>query len=444
LPISRYHTRYPDPDAPGSWLLYSTIRGSLVRLSGRRMAALLAGDPTAAERDTLRRLALWTDDPAAERDGMACLLDRTNSQSRRFFATVVLTLDCNLACPYCFEDRFRGRFVMDDATARRLVDVVSREQVDRGRDVEIRFYGGEPLLAVPRLKEIARALQAAASARGTRFSMSLVTNGTLLTRPLVEALRPLGLESAQVTLDGPAAIHDRQRPFASGRGSFGAILANVAAVHDLVTLKLGGNFTEGNYREFPGMLDALLAAGIDPARLDPIQFAPILPKSGRAAGHDACGALSAGDAPWLLEAATFLRAETLKRGFAVDRPAMGICMVELENRWVVNFDGAIFKCPAFLGWPELAVGSLEDGIGDYRESHRLGCWRTDACLDCRYLPLCFGGCRLLTLMRRGAIDGVDCRKAFHDATLETFVLQGTGRLDPGAGIPDTAPVCKGE
>jgi hypothetical protein len=47
-------------------------------------------------------------------------------------------------------------------------------------------------------------------------------------------------------------------------------------------------------------------------------------------------------------------------------------------------------------------------------------------------------------MRRGAIDGVDCRKAFHDATLETFVLQGTGRLDPGAGIPDTAPVCKGE
>ncbi len=424
MPLSRYHVRYPDPDCPGSRLLFSTKKGSVVRISDRRLAAILDGNPTVSERATLTRLELWTDDPAVERAGMADIVARTNARSRRFVATVVLTLDCNLDCPYCFEGDFRGNFPMEADTARLLVEVVTRDQIGRGRDVEIRFYGGEPLMALPRLKAISRSLQQAAESGGTTYSMSLVTNGTLLTRPLVEELLPLGLESAQVTLDGSPEIHDRQRPFASGRGSYGTILKNVVDVHKSVTLKLGGNFTQDNFRRFPRMLDDLLAAGVDPARLDPIQFAPILPRSGRTAGHDAGGCLFTGDEPWLIEAALYLREETLARGFAVDRPGMGICMVELEDRLVVNRDGTLYKCPAFLGWPELSVGTLAEGIGDYSESHRLDFWKTETCLDCAYLPLCFGGCRLLPMLRRGAIDGVDCRKPFFDAALEKIILQG--------------------
>jgi uncharacterized protein len=98
-------------------------------------------------------------------------------------------------------------------------------------------------------------------------------------------------------------------------------------------------------------------------------------------------------------------------------------MVEFDHDLVINYDGSLYKCPAFMGWPELSVGTLEAGIADYRHSHGLDIWRTDECLDCAYLPLCFGGCRLVTLMKHGAIDGVDCRKAFFDASLEQYVLQ---------------------
>lgn len=424
MPLSRYHTRYTDPDRPGFWILYSTKRGSRVRIDGRRLDAILAGSPNDGEREILSRLSLWTDDPDAERAEMAALVSRTNARSRKFVATVVLTLVCNLACPYCFEGNFRDGASMDESTALLLVETVERERIARGFDVEIRFYGGEPLMAIPRLESIARPLQRAAAEHGTGFRMSLVTNGTLLTRPLVEDLLSLGLAGIQVTLDGPREIHDRQRPFASGRSSYDAILANVAAVHDRVTVQLGGNFTPDNYRAFPRMLDDLLAAGIDPTRLDPVRFSPIVPRSGRIAGPDSVGCLRSGGEPWLAEAAIFLREETRKRGFAVDEPVMGICMVELENRWVVNRDGAVYKCPAFLGWPELAVGTLAEGIGDYRASHRLGFWQTDRCLDCRYLPLCFGGCRLLPMLRDGVVGVPDCREAFYDATLESFVLRG--------------------
>lgn len=421
MPLSRYHIRFPDPDRPGHTVLCSTKKGSLLRLPDARLAAILAGEPTGAERRTMARLALWTEAPDGGRAELAAVVDRTNAESRRFAATVVLTYACDLACPYCFEGDFRDGSEMDEATARLLVEFVAREQVGRGRDVEIRFYGGEPLMAVPRLLSIARPLKDAADAAGTGFSFGLVTNGVRLTRDTVASLLPLGLTYAQVTLDGPRAIHDRQRPSVSGSGSYDAILRNVAAVHDLLTLRLGGNFTRENYRAFPRVLDDLLAAGVDPGRFDPVEFAPVLPKSGRVAGHEGGSCLSAAGEPWAGEAALFLREETLRRGFAVRKIAMGICPVELEHRLVVDRDGTLYKCPAFLGWPEMAVGTLADGVRDHAATHRPGFWRNDACLDCPYLPLCFGGCRLLSMFRDGAVGGPECRKASLDAALAETV-----------------------
>ncbi len=423
MPLSRYLKIYPCPDRPGTHILYSTKKGSVVRLSAALLAAAREGTLSAAEHDSLARLEIVVDDPVAERAAMAAMVERTNARRQRFSATVVLTLDCNLACPYCFEDHFRGRHAMSGATARQLVEHVIREQIAKGREVAIRFYGGEPLMALDRLKEIATPLRDAAASHGTKFSCSMVTNGTLLTRSVAEELVSLGMKSAQFTLDGTPEIHDRQRPFVSGKGSFATVLANLVSVHDLITIDLGGNFTRENWHEFPQMLDAVLTAGVEPKRLGPVMFAPVMPKSGNNAGVDPALSCPSSDQPWVIEAGLFLREETLRRGFSAMKPTMGACMVEFDNDLVVNYDGSLYKCPAFMGWPELSVGTLADGVADYRESHGLDCWRNDACLDCAYLPLCFGGCRLVTLMKHGAIDGVDCRKAFYDASLEQFVLQ---------------------
>jgi len=198
---------------------------------------------------------------------------------------------------------------------------------------------------------------------------------------------------------------------------------NIGEVCDLITVQLGGNFTREDYPEFPKMLDHLIEQGITPDRVGIVQFAPVTPKSGRTVGPDTPGGCTSGSEPWVVEAAPFLREETLKRGFASYQPTMAACIVEFEKDLVINYDGTLFKCPAFVGWPELAVGSLTEGVRDYRESHNLDLWKNERCLDCAYLPLCFGGCRLLPLLRHGRIDTVDCRKEYFDAALETILLQ---------------------
>ncbi|KAA0895496.1 SPASM domain-containing protein [Oryzomonas rubra] len=76
-----------------------------------------------------------------------------------------------------------------------------------------------------------------------------------------------------------------------------------------------------------------------------------------------------------------------------------------------------------MGREELRIGSLAEGIDAYAVSHNLDVWKNDECLECAYLPICFGGCRFLSLLRTGAIDGVDCRRAYLDAALEQLVRQ---------------------
>jgi uncharacterized protein len=422
MQLSTYLKIYPCPDQPGINLAYSTVRSSVVLLPDDLLEA--AGNNTLPneEREILTRIGILTKDRCVERELLRTLFD-TPRRDTPFSAIVVLNLDCNLACPYCYEDDFRGKQYMSAETAALLVETIRRDRIDQGQSVRLTFYGGEPLLSLDLIHAISLPLQESAKKKGVAFSFSLVTNGTLLNRACAEALVTLGLSGAKITIDGPAGLHNRSRPFVSGRGSYDAIVRNVIDIFDIVPLQLGGNYTRDNYRGFPRMLDDLLARGVDPARIGTVIFAPVVPKAGARAVTDFNTGCACSYEPWLVEAGLFLREETLKRGFPAPKPRLSACMVELENDLVISHDGSFYKCPAFMAYEQLRIGSLTEGIRDYRESHRMDLWKREECLECPYLPICFGGCRQMTLLRNGAINGVDCRREYYDAVLERMVRQ---------------------
>lgn len=422
MQLSTYLKIYPCSDRPGMNLLYSTLRSSVALVADDLLEAAVRGGLNGQERETLARLGMLTPDREAEQERMRTIF-RTPRPGTPFSAVVLLNLDCNLACSYCYEQPFRGKSYMSLATAGRLVEMVRRERIERGQPVRLTFYGGEPLLSPDLIRAISAPLRGAARAAGVGFGFSLVTNGTLLGRDLVEELLPLGLGGAKVTLDGPEELHDASRPYARGGGSYRAILANLRQICHILPLQLGGNYTRRNYAEFPRLLDDLLAAGIDPARIASVLFSPVVPRAGERMVPDFTPGCATSHEPWLVEASLFLREETLRRGFAAPRVRLSSCMVEREDELVINYDGSFYKCPAFLAYPELRVGSLEGGIGDYRQSHDLEAWHNRECLQCPYLPLCFGGCRQLLLLRAGEIGGVDCRREYYDAVLEAVVRQ---------------------
>ena len=421
--LSHYVKIYPCPDDPGKLLLYSTKRGAAIRVPESLLVSITDNTLSNENRETLLRLGFLAPDTEAEKREMLEVFSEANRLGTKFTAQVVLNLDCNLACTYCYEGGMKGRSYMSTDTASLLAGVAESGYIDHGKGVELCFYGGEPLMSLDLIVSLSERLQKSTSAKGSGYSFTMVTNGTLLNSSMVDKLLPLGFTGAKITLDGPRENHDRFRPFVSGKGSFDLIVANVKEVCDRIDIQVGGNYTQENYREFPRLLDFFLQEGITPERLSLVKFDPVMKSGGEFSLPEFNEGCASTDEPWMMEASLYLREEILMRGFHTPKVRPAGCMIENPNDLIVNWDGTLFKCPAMLGWRDMAIGDLETGIIDYTESYNMEVWKKEECLDCAYLPLCFGGCKYLTLLRSGRIDDVDCRKGYLDATLEELVRQ---------------------
>lgn len=444
MQLSRYLAIVPHPAAPGTSLVFSTRRGSLLALPDALLARLRAGEVPASVAPDLLRLGVIVPDPDRERREVLGYLDEVNHLDPGVRAAVFLGLACNFACPYCYEKPLGRSGTMTEATADRLCAfLLGRLRPGKTR-LTVDFYGGEPLLYLPLIRRIAGVLAPGAEARGARFRFSLVTNGSLLTPAVVDELLPLGLVSAKVTLDGPPEAHDRSRPLRSGRGSFAAILTNLREVAGLVPVGLGGNYTVENWRRFPELLDYLRAIDLGPDRLAQVMFSPVL-SVGTSAPEARAGCASVNE-PWLAEAAVVLRHEVLRRGYRTPKIAPSPCMVELTDAFAVNWDGTLTKCPALIGREDLVVGDVAQGVtADVAATFGGRRWQAEGtCRDCAYLPLCFGGCRFVHWQREGVMAGVECQRPFLDATLGATIGQDARYRStvPGEaprGTPDPPP-----
>ena len=372
----------------------------------------------------LSRLGFIVEDREAEKRAMLNFFDDANSRDPVLNIIVVLNLDCNFSCIYCYEGDMKGKLYMSDETAGGLIDFIKERFTEDKKTLLIDFYGGEPLLSIGLIKSISGALKPFCERRGASYTFTLVTNGSLFTKRVAEQLVPLGLKRVKITLDGPAEIHNRYRPFKSGAGSFDTIIGNIKDTCDLVKIGIGGNFEKNNYKKFPLLLDYLLREGLTPDSIPSIKFYPVIKRpAGDLSPTDYKGGCMSVNEPWIVEAEAGLREEILRRGYKTPKLAPILCMVETTDAYVVNFDGVIYKCPAFIGKEGFEVGDVQTGVKDYSAIYKLGIWKNEDCARCEYLPLCFGGCRYMTFVRDGNIERLDCQKDYLDASLETLIKQ---------------------
>ncbi|MBZ0155040.1 MAG: geopeptide radical SAM maturase [Alphaproteobacteria bacterium] len=419
--LSRFCTVWEEKNK-GQYLLFSTLHTSSVRVDASLLRDLREGTLSVEERDALRDEGILQgeyDEPGR----MEGFFDEYNRASKRLHLTVVLNLDCNLACRYCFEGTRKGDFVMTEETARGLADFVLGRDWAGKETVHLTFYGGEPLLTAELIPYISGLLKEPLERRGKKYRFSLVTNGTLLTGKVVQRLLPHGLQGARITLDGPRQTHDSLRPYKSGTGSFDKIIANIKNVCHLTPIRISGNFTRSTYRRFPELLDYFREEGLTPDRVRSVAFSPVTGESAEFALPDFRECCDSIAEPWVIEALAYLRGEVIKRGYKAPPLGVAVCALEDEGCFTVNYDGRLYKCPALIGRDPYCVGDVKEGAKDHRESHCLDNWKNAECLRCVYLPLCFGGCRYSLLVRNGSMKGVECKKAYYDAALRDFVLQ---------------------
>jgi len=434
MQLSHYLKIYPYEEKPGHLLFFSTRKGSITLLKKEDFESVKKGTISKQDSDTLSTLGILVEDREAEKASMAAVLDRISVKNPGLNVTIVLNLDCNFACVYCYEGEMKGRIYMSDETAERLIGFIKEKFTDNKKFINIDFYGGEPLLSLNLVRKISSEMKSFTASRGASYTFTLITNGSLFKRQIAEELAGLGLQNIKTTIDGPSEIHNRCRPFKAGGGSFDAIIRNIKETCDITKIGIGGNYQRDNYKSFPGLLDCLENEGLTPDNIYTIKFDPVMNRlSGDASRIDYVDGSMSINEPWLIKAGSFLREEILRRGYNTPKITPTPCQVELSDYFVVNFGGSIYKCPAFLGRKGFEIGNLETGIRDYSGLYRLGVWKNDECLDCEYLPLCFGGCRYMAYLRDGNFDTIDCKKPYLDASLETLVKQDIKYRGPFKG-----------
>lgn len=138
--------------------------------------------------------------------------------------TLNLTHRCNLSCKYCYSGRTFNKD-MSFATARKIVDF-AMDITTPGQRIEFCFFGGEPLLCFDLMKEIISYIREQEREARKPVRLTITTNGTLLTRSILDFLKKENVDLC-ISIDGPAHVHDLNRCYKDGRGSFVEVKENL-------------------------------------------------------------------------------------------------------------------------------------------------------------------------------------------------------------------------
>src|SRR5215470_4338473 len=197
--------------------------------------------------DILKENGFFVADYAADRRALEEYFHNVKHSTEELHITILTTLQCNFACGYCYQgdredfNQFAEKMTPD--TSARVAAWIETE-LDRLRPAKfaMTFFGGEPLLNLPVVYDLADRTWAATQARRIPQSLSMITNGLLLTTDVVDRLVPRGLRGIKITLDGDRDTHDRMRPLRGGQGTFDRIIDNIRKVANRCRIAIGGNF----------------------------------------------------------------------------------------------------------------------------------------------------------------------------------------------------------
>jgi uncharacterized protein len=369
----------------------------------------------------------------------------------------ILTYDCNLSCRYCYQktlprgargSRMTAEFV-DRFLSRhfpRLFPGVAK------KNVLFLLFGGEPLLPSNR-EAIARIL---AYARKHSIRVSVATNATMLAA-MEDLIGPGRIRNVQVTLDGDAEVHDRQRTSRSGRPTFEAI---IAAIHRLIARKVvvfvRVHTHPGRPQTVRRLIRRLEKEGIlGHPRVD-VYFAPI---NSFHPLRDSRRNLEAFHRVFQEVAAKTRRPPSLNLDFLKKilgmrtrtvLPKVQFCSLGCDNARIVDFRGDIYDCYEEAGHRDRRIGTVSGGRLEYfplRKTYsRRHLLHLPECLRCPMALLCGGGCARQALLEKGSIFKPYClqNREFIAQTLKAYYRNGSpnprsgkspGDRDRRPGIP---------
>ena len=134
--------------------------------------------------------------------------------------TFNITNGCNLACKYCFANtNGKSAKAMTFDIAQKAIDNMLAQNNEL-EEYSIFYFGGEPLLKLELMKQISEyAYQEIVVKRNKKLTFLINTNATLINDKVLSLFKEYSFK-VTVSIDGPKEIHDENRIYRTGEGSY--------------------------------------------------------------------------------------------------------------------------------------------------------------------------------------------------------------------------------
>ena len=311
--------------------------------------------------------------------------------------------DCNLRCEYCFAakgDFGCGRKLMPLEVGKKAIDFLIERSAGR-RNLEIDFFGGEPLMNWDVVKELVLYAREQEKIHNKNFRFTITTNGLLLTDDKIDFINQ-EMSNCVLSLDGRKEINDRLRVRVDGTGCYDQIVPKyqkLVAQRGDKDYYARGTFTRYNL-DFTEDVLHMADLGFDQVSVEPVVSDEKLDYS-----------IKEEDLPRVFEEYERLANALLKRRkegkgcnffhFMIDLN-QGPCAIKrlrgcgCGNEYVaVTPEGDIYPCHQFVGDEQWKMGSVLDGTFNMPMKERFAkanVYSKSDCKNCWAKFYCSGGC----------------------------------------------------
>ncbi len=348
-------------------------------------------------------------------EGMAFDFKNRNTVIKALCLHVAHT--CNLNCEYCFasQGKYHGeRALMSFEVGKRALDFLIENSGTR-RNLEVDFFGGEPLMNWDVVKELVSYARVQEKIHNKNFRFTLTTNGILIDDDVINFCNK-EMSNVVLSLDGRKEVHDRLRKDYQGRGSYDVI---VPKFQEFIKRREGknyymrGTFTHNNV-DFTNDIFHMADLGFTELSMEPVVCSP-----------DDPSALTESDLPILFEQYEILAKEMIKRkkagnGFTFYHYMLdlthGPCIYKIisgcgsgTEYMAVTPTGELYPCHQFVGDTKYLLGNLWDGVTNkeiQNEFKLCNAYARPECNDCWAKLYCSGGCAANSYHASGKITGI--------------------------------------
>ncbi|MGB9840359.1 thioether cross-link-forming SCIFF peptide maturase [Thermovenabulum sp.] len=203
------------------------------------------------------------------------ILNKIKNENRVKALCLNIAHDCNLFCRYCFAskgDYNLKRNIMSKEVGEKAIDFLLKNSGDL-KNLEIDFFGGEPLIAYDTVKHIIEYARFKEKNYGKKIKFTITTNALLLDDEKIKFLNE-NMDNIVMSLDGRKEVNDRMRVRIDGKGSYDDILPNIIKLTELrkkdnKSYYIRGTFTRYNL-DFAEDVKHLSDLGFSEISIEPV------------------------------------------------------------------------------------------------------------------------------------------------------------------------------